>query len=461
MHGWRHLLLPAVWVAAHVDVLRRLGDQFVRGDRRLDVVLVAAALVVGVWRQRPTLRPPTARPGPLLLLALVFLGELAAAALGMPDLRVALFGAGCLGIYGLYASPGALNAALPWAGLVLVSLPLAPFADVFFGFPARVYTADMVAELLRAWGVDAVTRETVLILDRPHGVAAIGVEAPCAGIRSLWTGVVFLMGAVVIEERRLDRWSAGAFVVTVGGVLFANLGRVATLVVLGGVLGWTELAGWVHVPLGLGGFVAAAGLGWWVLQEAGRADPGVDGVPSPRLSLLLVAPALAAGLLGGRLAARVDAPALAWEPPGSATPIPPTEAETRTFGLGSGLRKWRIPEGTLLVLPAERWRDHHAPEACLLAQGLVIDDARTLQVDAGFSVHTVRIADGDATAVYWFQARGRTTPDVAERAWASLVGAEERWVLVSARLDGEPPPRLLADFARAVRDDLAPALEAG
>ena len=83
------------------------------------------------------------------------------------------------------------------------------------------------------------------------------VDLPCSGVKSLWTGALFLIAATWIERRPLNlRWLgvAGIF----GGLLLAaNLARVAVLVLVGQVAGWPLAAEMIHVPLGVLGFVAA------------------------------------------------------------------------------------------------------------------------------------------------------------------------------------------------------------
>ena len=95
--------------------------------------------------------------------------------------------------------------------------------------------------------------DTILVFE--NSVAQ--VDVPCSGVKSLWTGGLFLIAATWIERRPINlRWLCIAL--AFGLLLFvANLARVAVLVGVGQVMGLTPLAELLHVPLGVMGFAGA------------------------------------------------------------------------------------------------------------------------------------------------------------------------------------------------------------
>jgi exosortase O len=116
--------------------------------------------------------------------------------------------------------------------------------QTFVGYPMRLLTAAIVRDGLTAAGVSSIGIDTILVLE--NGVSQ--VDLPCSGVKSLWTGMLFLIAATWIERRRFNlRWLLIALVFA--SLLFtANLARVGVLVVVGQVAGWWLVAEMLHVP---------------------------------------------------------------------------------------------------------------------------------------------------------------------------------------------------------------------
>ena len=129
--------------------------------------------------------------------------------------------------------------------------------------------------------------DTILVFE--NGISQ--VDIPCSGVKSLWSGMMFLLAATWIRHKPINlRWLlvAGVF----GVLLFAaNLARVAALVVVGPVAGWPLLAEMLHLPLGVLGFAAACAaavalLDRWVAHATTPGEPAPACLlytsPSPR-----------------------------------------------------------------------------------------------------------------------------------------------------------------------------------
>ncbi len=71
------------------------------------------------------------------------------------------------------------------AGLLLVSLPLIASLQFYGGFPIRVITAFVSSQLLNVFGYQVLPQGTLLFWLGE----VIAVDAPCAGIKMLWTGL--------------------------------------------------------------------------------------------------------------------------------------------------------------------------------------------------------------------------------------------------------------------------------
>lgn len=478
-----NLLLLAAWIGTHTGALAWIAAHYTHADRRLEAMVLVG--VTGLaWRRfggpLPALRrlaaPATPAPGPILVLVGCVVIELALGRwLDLHLVGATAFLLGGYALVGLYAPPGTWRAGLPWIGLLTLTLPFGAFSEIYLGFPARVFTADLVRGGLDALGVASLSQDTILVLDRPGSPAAVQVDVPCAGVRSLWAAGVFLLAAACVEGRRLDRWFAASVVVTGSLLLAANVLRVATLVVLGAVVSAPAVAAAVHVPLGLLGFVWAAAAGWLVLRHGGLSS-GSAVAPStarrPSRPAFFLAPTLAASILTLTIVAPPPPPppspvlpfTLALPASIVGAPVAPTRAELQFFA-DAGVpppAKWRFATagsrvsgdvglaGTLLLVPSRAWRAHHLPSACLVGQGHAVEGPWTVGIDTSFAVRVARVDDGAATAVWWFQAPARTTEDLAVRTWAALSGAEDRWVLVSMLLEGTVAPDALDPLVRAL-----------
>jgi exosortase/archaeosortase family protein len=69
-------------------------------------------------------------------------------------------------------------------GLLLLSLPLIASFNFYLGYPLRVLAGSATAALLQMNGF-SVLREGTLLVWNGHTIA---VDAPCSGIKMLWTG---------------------------------------------------------------------------------------------------------------------------------------------------------------------------------------------------------------------------------------------------------------------------------
>ena len=138
------------------------------------------------------------------------------------------------------------------------------------------------------------------------------------------------------------------------------------------------------------------------------------------------------------------------------------------FQVGSGAGGGARTEGSLILVPATRWRAHHLPEHCQAPLG--IEESSIRMVAPGLDVRQASAGKGRWTLIWWFEAPDRRTHDLFNRAWADITGAQDRWVMASLLIDnstGAPPDgRPSQDSADAEQTDalitdLARSLRAG
>ena len=478
MHMGANAVILGLWLWLYRPVFDYLVTIFSREDFRTNqlvllgvIVLIAIQVAKGRLRSRFDAAPQLSTPALILALGVSALYLAVERFLDVNTVSASLFGLASYGLLGLWMQPRRWRQGLPAALLLIGALPFGEHMQTFVGYPMRLLTAAIVRDGLTAAGVSSIGIDTILVLE--NGVSQ--VDLPCSGVKSLWTGMLFLVAATWIERRPLNlRWLLTALVFA--SLLFtANLARVSVLVVVGQVAGWRLVAEMLHVPLGVLGFVAACAAAVALLrlqrpiaQDTWDAHDEFDatGAEGPRTDDALpvlarpfwLAPALATAILGMALVytprpqTGLAQPPPAWEfPAGLVTepmPLKPDEIEWMTRGGAESADRrrfqWRGITGSMILVTSTTWRAHHRPERCFEVYGLSLDDSRPHLVTPDFPVRFVSLGEGDGhvllSATYWFQSADRTTDDYATRIWADLAPERERWVLVTILFDGVHDP---------------------
>jgi len=480
-------VILGLWLWLYRPVFDYLAIIFSREDFRTNqlvllgvIVLIAFQMRKGHLHPRPDARPQLYLPALTLVLGGSALYLVVERFLDINTLSASLFGLASYGLLGLWMLPQRWWQGLPAAVLLIGTLPFGEHMQTFVGYPMRILTANIVRDGLARAGVASLGVDTILIFE--NGVSQ--VDLPCSGVKSLWTGLLFLIAATWVERRPLNlRWVLTALVLA--GLLFVvNLARVAVLVTVGQVAGWQLMARMLHVPLGVLGFCAACAAAVLVLRgRRPEADPwqvpGAGPHPDPppargrehtpfslvgrgaeeRIILtsptrpLWLAPALASAILGMALVyaprpqtGLTESPA-DWSFPAelktAPMPLRPDEiAWLIRGGAESAERRhfeWRGITGSMLFVASQTWRAQHRPERCFEVFGLSPNDSRTVLVTPDFPVRFVSLGNrngrGLLSATYWFQSVGRTTDDYGARMWADLSPERTRWILVTLVFD--------------------------
>ncbi len=153
------------------------------------VLVVTALLIYHTPAKNGPLRYPLLFPS--LLLGLY--------ALGQPFLPFLARGAIAIMVVGtlFHIQRWGTMPPTPYWGLFLLSLPMVPSMQFFLGFPARVAAATVTVFLLQTTGLTVKRRGTVL----DWGDKMIQFDAPCSGVKMLWTG--FFITLVLTVHHRL------------------------------------------------------------------------------------------------------------------------------------------------------------------------------------------------------------------------------------------------------------------
>jgi exosortase O len=480
-----NLAIIALWLYLFRPVYPYLKTIFTRQEFRLNQIALAGVigLLIYQWRKGGLgLRlgsPPAMHPAALAMLLGSSAGFILAERLvDINTLSASLFGLALYGLLGLWLDRARWRAGLPAALLLIGTLPFGEHLQTFVGYPVRLLTAMVVQEGLAAFGVQAIGIDTILVFE--NGISQI--DLPCSGVKSLWTGGMFLLAATWIERRSFHRRWFLVGLIFAALLFVANLARVAILVTVGQALNWRLLAEMLHVPLGVIGFGAACAALVWMLRrfvpEMSASQPSMRS-PLETAGPRWLAPALVTAILGLALlytprpqtAAAQSSSELRFQTGLAAEAWAFTPGELAWLSADGPLDagRWRFEwqgyRGSLLLITSNTWRAHHRPERCFEAYGLTIDDSHSQLLSADFPLRLVSLRAAQKhqnyTAVYWLQAPGRVTDDYATRIWSDLSPQRQTWVLVTILFDRtvDPLDADLEDFYTGLRQAVDDSLQ--
>jgi exosortase O len=396
-----------------------------------------------------------AQTQPLILLFTTALGAIALQWLiDLPQITAFLFLLGSYGLAGLFLDLSTWRRGLAIASITALVIPFSLQFTSGLGFAARVFTSYAVEQILVFGHIAAISSHDIIILE--NGIAQ--VDLPCSGLRSLWMGTLFLLGATWLEGRKLGwRWLA-VYGGCLGLLTLANVGRVLLLVITNFVIKQPLWAEMIHIPVGLGGFLGACGLTWLALRwvpsikefddKFGHKssyefshDKSLSSYPHPsRLSLsVLVISILFIGLIP-RPPVFALTPWLPQIPEVISTqPVSLSNQESDFFGTEAIATKQRFKfgnlTGSMLLVNSSSWRTQHPPELCLRGSGLKVNTMASQNMSKDFPLRWLSLENGKMSAMYWFQSPNQTTDELLTRMWSETRRGDRPWIMVSVLFD--------------------------
>lgn len=491
-----NLFLLSVWLWLFRPVYSYLGIIFTREEFRTNqIVLLAVILLIGMQVRKGDLRPQLHMPPQYnrLALGLVLFASgfflMSERFLDINTLSASLFGLASYGMLGLWMSDQRWKRGIPAALLLISALPFGEHMQTFIGYPVRIATAAIVREGLALANVHSVGIDTILVFE--NGISQ--VDLPCSGVKSLWTGGIFLLATTWLERRPLNlKWMLVGIIFSFL-LLAANLARVAILVLVGQVAAQRLLAEMLHVPLGVVGFLAACTAAVWMLRRVGTppyqpvnagevASPGSSSDGSTSLTRpTWVAPVLTGFLMIFALLytprpQSASAHALPeWRFPDSLQvttwALTPPEMRMLTETGAESAERWRFNwqgrSGSILFVSSTTWRAHHRPERCFEVYGLSVNNSFAYLAAEDFPVRVLSLGQGRKSglysAAYWLQSADSATDDYAARIWSDLSPQRDRWILVTVLFDSgaDPVDSGNLELYGLIRQSVAQALEGG
>jgi exosortase O len=463
-HTWQEAIatlgLIAAWLYAQRRSLDWLWQSAFQGSRYYLAILAIGIVLVSVQAIRHYRRgesytnfisaTPKLAPAPLTLM--IGSAVLAIAFTWLVDLNqlsALFFLLGSYGLAGLFIENDWWRKNLPVAALVSLVLPFSAQFDSGLGIPARVLTAQLVQQLLSYWQISAISSHDIIVLE--NGIAQ--VDLPCSGLKSLWTGTVFLLAATWLEGRRISfRWLLILFA-SLWLLVAVNSARVLGLVAIAYIWQQPFFAGILHLPLGVLGFICACALTWLMLQvipkhqnlsPLDRPKEKINLAPnikSPLLASIAISLILVSQLhYSSPVPLSIDR--VQWPTKIVSERLPLTSVEERFFNRyqnNTKPEKWRFTVGNLsgsfLVVASTSWQTYHPPELCLMGMGLKIDSVKTKAIAPSVQGRWLSLDNGQFSATYWLQSPQQTTDDLSTRIWSEISHKSHNWVLISILFD--------------------------
>jgi len=322
------------------------------------------------------------------------------------------------------------------------------------GFPVRVLTAHAVAQTLADFHLSAASSHDIIVME--NGIAQ--VDLPCSGMKSLWTGTVFLLGATWLEHRQLGfRWLFVA-IANLAFLILANIARVLILVMLIEVWQQKQIADVLHLPLGVVGFILASFATWVILQKVPQHSslPSITTVnPKNQKSKLnwLLTTVIILGVVGQfqplqlnqSKITSIDLPA---EIKTEKLALSPAEANFFNNSANPLVQKLNFKSeqlsGSMLMVVSDTWQAHHPPELCFTGNGLKVDSMHSQLINDSINARWLSLQNSQLSATYWFQSAESTTDDFVSRIWEHISHHDKTWVLVSILYDEAENPDSIA-----------------
>jgi exosortase O len=463
------LAIASAWFLTNISALAWLYDSILQTSWFNKILIGGLVVGLAVWtliKQPLPVLKPAIRSQPLILVVVsAIAGLIWQWTFELPQITTVFFLFGSYGLFGIFWQSHNWNKRLAIALIISLILPFSLQFTSGLGLAARIVTAHLVEKILTFAHLAAISSYDVLILE--NGIAH--VDLPCSGLRSLWTGSVFLLGITWLENRKLG-WK---WLLVYGSCLLlllnANVGRVLVLTYVTFVLKQPLLADLIHLPLGIVGFIGACGITWLGLRFVPK---NIDSIPLAKLKNpdLIPFAANSSNLSRNQLAYRlplfallvfilvlglIPRPNLAIEnltttiqlPASIQTQsLPLTSQEQELFGDSAAER---IPlgiatkqkfefgnlSGSMLLVSSNSWRSHHAPELCFVGNGFKIDNMGSSQLTAGFPVRWLNLEQGKMSAIYWFQSPSQITDQLLNRIWGEISSHDRNWMMVSILFD--------------------------
>jgi len=235
------LVLAACW-SAWLELAARIPDLAAALPLALVTATLAAPLMArGTQRRVLPITPLT-----------ILLGLYALAVIAAPPLARIAPAALAVG-YCLHTASQDTTPRVSFYGLILLALPVLPSLEFYTAYPVRLAAIEASAALLRMNGIAAGVDGLAL----RFGDQLIQFDAPCSGVRMLWT--CWFLASALAHLYGFSRWRyLAALGLATLLAIAGNIVRATSLFYLEAQLLPLDAAGWAHDAVGIVAFAMTA-----------------------------------------------------------------------------------------------------------------------------------------------------------------------------------------------------------
>lgn len=454
------LVFFLAWLGANFSVLQWLGRSLLESSyvNWLLIGLGLGFLGFKLWQKRETFfgfennifeEVPFWKPAPFfLMLGGLGLSVFLRWTVDIDQLNALLFFISSYGLIGFFIRSDYWFKTLPIAALLSILLPFSAQFSSNLGLPAQVLTAHSIEQLLKAFNIAALSSYDIVVLEK--GIAQVNL--PCSGLKSIWTGSLFLLAATWLDRRILGWKWLGVAILNVFFLITANIIRVFFIVVVYYFLKQPQIADILHTPLGVIGFVISCGLTWLCLQKVPKANsvqffhkpiqnpPRASKIPLSLILSFFIAIATFSQfhpLLPNQAnLSRIQLPESLSTQVISLSPAEQKFFEKYTTVLPQKHRfKFQNLSGSFILIANASWENYHPPELCLIGSGYRVDTMEKVQFSPQINARWINLEQGQLSAIYWFQSPKTTTDDFFTRFWQDVTHHQKNWALISILFD--------------------------
>jgi len=354
---------------------------------------------------------------------------------------------GLIGFYLLlsFTIPKAIwkNGLIPFA-LLLMCLPFGRQLDTYIGFPLRMLSVDFVASQMTWFGFNLNSRDTILIIENK----ASQVDIDCSGIKGLWVGLIFFIAYTWINKIKLNLKWLGLLLILIISILFFNIIRVSTLVMLNSIQGLEKGVQYFHYSIAAFGIVLSCLLVhflaiYFKLNNSNQTEILKQKIEFKKnntkylvLLNVLVLILLTIPQKPEYKTIKKAIPYLKSDENFSIKAKSFKSGEQAVFEKdGSAAQKFEFKfkelMGEAIIVIGNDWRAQHKPELCFEAAGNNLQSVQTLLINKSFPVKHITFNNQKAVVYSWFQSPKIITDDYSYRNWLELSGKESNWVLMN------------------------------
>ncbi len=417
-------------------------------ENGIGFILVSTIFIISVLKKEQLISPKNKTIPFISLTGVLILYIVNAVIFKLSIVPAILFFLGVYCLLGFYLERQFWKRSIYVFLILIFTLPLLERVQKFLGFPIRLATANIVRSILQITGIGNVSNSAVIVTEN-H---ATSIDLPCSGVKSIYTGGLFMLSTYFLQNVRLSVKLIAITVLFFISLLFFNTWRVFSLIYIYDVLDMKWAGDAIHLVLGILGFTASCISLWYLTNKY---------VPSltSRKTLNEVKPTWLKGnvklfsiiffsfFLLLQVAFIKDTDIVNTYKQQTAYSITLNSIILSDLAFSRAEESYFVNSDvefskkftgqtkdgiqfSLLVVSSKSARTHHDPEICLQGLGHTISNSEIFQIN-DFRVRKLSLDDNKATAIYWFVGKDKNLLDYSERVWEEVKNPKKSWVLIA------------------------------